>query len=251
MIEEEKYLEIREKLKNLPKLKASEGFTARLQSKILSIEAEETVYQNQNLKRSEGGFFQHIFGRQRNTWLIPASGFAVILIVAGIFYFSPGDDPVQLAGTQPETSEQELAQNTGEKEPVTDAGLKEMKKEEPVASENLTDNTQTETIEDLPLTPSPPVSTDRTSDVQNESRVRPEIKIDTEDVQQSEEKINEEFQTSTAIENMGARSKNEDRGSNINKRGDTSSLLRSRRSPVQVSTIKKVELESLKEKVSD
>jgi hypothetical protein len=251
VIEEEKYLEIREKLRNLPKVKASDDFFAKLQSKISEIESTESAFVTDAAPdhRAEGGFFQRLFDRRENPWLIPASGFALVLLVAGIFYFSSADRQQIVQETDTET----LAQVAPEDNSVTgtDANeeLKQMKTES-VPPESIAENTQ-EAADERTLSDQVAPVAPTESSVQPESRTRPEVKMEVETAIENEEKIRENFQTS-AMEKTEAKSSNQKDVSVTSKKEDTNKTsLRSRRSPVQVSTIKQIELESLKEKISD
>jgi hypothetical protein len=250
VIEEEKYLEIREKLRNLPKVKASDDFFAKLQSKISEIEFTESAFVTDAAPdhRAEGGFFQRLFDRRENPWLIPASGFALVLLVAGIFYFSSVDRQ-QIAQ---ETDTETLTQVSPEDNSVTgkDANdeLKQMKTE-PVPGESIAENTQ-EAADERTLTDQVAPVTPTESSVQPETRTRPEVKMEVESIITDEERINQNFRSS-ALEKNDAKPSNRNEVSITTKKEDTNRTARSRRSPVQVSTIKQVELETLKEKISD
>jgi hypothetical protein len=79
--EEEKHIDIREKLRRLPKVKANENFLNSLQSKINLLESEKSSksLHKKHVENIEKGFFGKIFGTQKNPWLIPALGFTVVL----------------------------------------------------------------------------------------------------------------------------------------------------------------------------
>ncbi|HRE40754.1 MAG TPA: hypothetical protein PLG90_05430 [Ignavibacteria bacterium] len=88
--EEEKYLEIREKLRNLPKVTASDNFVTRLQHSINTLDAElvSTTIHNQNVEKIEKGFFSRFFGENRNPWLVPSLGFTVLIFLILIAVYS-------------------------------------------------------------------------------------------------------------------------------------------------------------------
>lgn len=82
MNEEEKNIDIREKLLKLPKIKASEGFETELLRKINQLDAEESASkQKENSKRSTG-FLSSIFTKKRAAWLIPSLSLGIIAIIA-------------------------------------------------------------------------------------------------------------------------------------------------------------------------
>lgn len=83
MIEEDKYLEIREKLRSLPKIKASDNFVQTLQHTITVLEAEKHRHLNK-FDFSKVHFLRSLFSRQQNPWLIPAVGVTILAVF--IFY---------------------------------------------------------------------------------------------------------------------------------------------------------------------
>lgn len=107
MLEEEKFLDIREKLKNLPQVQASDDFVNALQRKINLIDAENSAsLHKKNVEKLEEGFFSRLFGPARNPWLIPASGFAVVLVLVFAWVFLISNNKNVL------TDRQEAPQNT-------------------------------------------------------------------------------------------------------------------------------------------
>jgi len=82
--DEEKYLDIREKLKSLETVKASSNFTNNLHLKIVE---EEALRRNVHIKKyddEKGGFLRNLFSNQQYPWLIPAVGFTMVIFF--IFY---------------------------------------------------------------------------------------------------------------------------------------------------------------------
>lgn len=109
MHEEEKHIEIREKLKNLPKIKASESFLNSLQRKINLLEAEKSgkSIHKKHIEKIEGGFFGRILGSQKNPWLIPAIGFTVVLFfVFTVVYINVKQNNLNITGEQTKEEKQ-------------------------------------------------------------------------------------------------------------------------------------------------
>ena len=76
-------MDIRDKLKNLPKVKAGDNFEIMLQQKINLSEAEmQAISEKQNYSTPEKkSFFEKIFVRKNNYWLIPALGSVVVILI--------------------------------------------------------------------------------------------------------------------------------------------------------------------------
>ena len=109
MHEEEKHIEIREKLKNLPKIKASESFLNSLQRKINLLEAEKSSksIHKKHIENIEGGFFGKILGSQRNPWLIPALGFTVVVFfIFTVVYINVKQNNLNITGEQTKEEKQ-------------------------------------------------------------------------------------------------------------------------------------------------
>jgi len=82
--DEEKYLEIREKLKSLETIKASSNFTNNLHLKIVE---EEALRRNAHIKKyddEKGGFLRNFLSNKQYPWLIPAVGFTMVIFF--VFY---------------------------------------------------------------------------------------------------------------------------------------------------------------------
>lgn len=88
MSEQEEYIEIRNKLKNLPAVKASENFENLLKQKINIAEAEiQTAGEPQMISpEKKKNLFDKIFVRKTNYWLIPALGTVVVVFIFFIIY---------------------------------------------------------------------------------------------------------------------------------------------------------------------
>lgn len=118
--EDEKYLHIREKLRNLPQVKASDNFMVSLQHKINLIDAEShnlssTIHQ-QTHERINQGAFAKFFGFQQRPWLIPSLSFTVVIfLVLTIVYFgyfnTSGTNDTQTANTNNQTITQNNSAN--------------------------------------------------------------------------------------------------------------------------------------------
>ena len=109
MHEEEKHIEIRDKLKNLPKIKASENFLNSLQKKINLLDAEKSgkSIHKKYIENIERGFFGKIFGSQRNPWLIPALGFTVVLFfIFTVVYINVNNNNLNITGEQTKDEKQ-------------------------------------------------------------------------------------------------------------------------------------------------
>ncbi|MEO8209361.1 MAG: hypothetical protein ABI840_02280 [bacterium] len=79
MDSEEKYLDIREKLRNLEQVKASNNFIHNLHHKIVEVETEKRKMHFKKFDEGKGGFLRNLFANRQYPWLIPAVGFTVII----------------------------------------------------------------------------------------------------------------------------------------------------------------------------
>ena len=86
MDNEEKYLDIRDKLKNLEQVKASDNFVHNLHSKIVEIESEKRHEHEARFDKGKGGFLRNLFGNMQYPWLVPAAGFTVLIFF--VFYIT-------------------------------------------------------------------------------------------------------------------------------------------------------------------
>lgn len=109
MHEEEKHIEIRDKLKNLPKIKASENFLNSLQGKINLLDAEKSgkSIHKKHVENIEKGFFGKLLGSQRNPWLIPTIGFTVVLFfIFTVVYINVKQNNLNITGEQTKEEKQ-------------------------------------------------------------------------------------------------------------------------------------------------
>lgn len=84
MDNEEKYTDIRDKLRNLEKVGAGEDFVKKLHLKIVEHEAEKRKVHAKKYDQQSGGFLRNLFTAKQYPWLIPAAGFTVLLFF--VFY---------------------------------------------------------------------------------------------------------------------------------------------------------------------
>jgi len=84
--DEEKYLEIREKLRNLETVKASSDFTNRLHLRIIEEEASRRSDHIKKFDAEKGGFLRNLFANRQYPWLIPAVGFTMVIFF--VFYIT-------------------------------------------------------------------------------------------------------------------------------------------------------------------
>jgi len=77
--EEEKHIDIREKLLNLPKVKAGDDFLNSLQRKINLAEAE--LNQKKAPAPEKASVWVKLFGKNRNPWLVPSFSLTIVAIL--------------------------------------------------------------------------------------------------------------------------------------------------------------------------
>ncbi|HEX2786849.1 MAG TPA: hypothetical protein VHP32_03015 [Ignavibacteria bacterium] len=115
--EDEKYLQIREKLRSLPRVKASDNFMVSLQHKINLVDAEArhlgSTIHKQTHERLQQGTLSRFFGFQQRPWLIPSLSFTVVIflvLIAVYFgYFNTSGTDMQTSNNSPQT----ITQNSG------------------------------------------------------------------------------------------------------------------------------------------
>lgn len=88
MTEKEKHLDIREKLRNLPSVQASDDFVLKLQRRINMADAQpSSQIHKQHQEKLEGGFFARLFGPSKNAWMVPAMGVTAVVFLVFIWVF--------------------------------------------------------------------------------------------------------------------------------------------------------------------
>ena len=83
MQEEEKHIDIIEKLKNLPRIKTGDDFMQKLESRIIEFDSGKNISDSKSrndYKEKEEGFFSKLLGAKRKQWLVPAMGLAVVAV---------------------------------------------------------------------------------------------------------------------------------------------------------------------------
>ena len=128
MDSEEKYPEIRSKLKNLEQVRAGDDFVHKLHLKIVEVESEKRHVHEARFDEPRGGFLKNLFGNMQYPWLAPAVGFTVLIFF--VFYIT------YLNKTTSEKDQQVLItqkqENTGEKN--TDANKNPTAQQEPYST---------------------------------------------------------------------------------------------------------------------
>lgn len=79
MDSEEKYTDIREKLRSLEQVKAGDDFIHKLNHKIVELEAGKRTEHSKKFNKDRGGFLRNLFANRQNPWLIPAAGFTILI----------------------------------------------------------------------------------------------------------------------------------------------------------------------------
>ena len=86
MDKEEKYTDIRDKLRNLEQVKAGDNFVHNLNSRIVEIESEKRKVHEKKYDETKGGFLRNLLGNMQYPWLVPAAGFTILIFF--IFYMT-------------------------------------------------------------------------------------------------------------------------------------------------------------------
>ena len=86
MDKEEKYTDIRDKLRNLEQVKAGDNFVHNLNSRIVEIESEKRKVHEKKYDETKGGFLRNLLGNMQYPWLVPAAGFTILIFF--IFYIT-------------------------------------------------------------------------------------------------------------------------------------------------------------------
>ncbi|MDQ3021824.1 MAG: hypothetical protein M3R36_14820 [Bacteroidota bacterium] len=79
MDSEEKYSDIREKLRNLEQVKAGDNFVHNLHHKIVELEAGKRKMHFKKFDEGKGGFLKNLLANRQYPWLIPAVGFTMVI----------------------------------------------------------------------------------------------------------------------------------------------------------------------------
>ncbi|HLT23568.1 MAG TPA: hypothetical protein VK004_00445 [Ignavibacteria bacterium] len=119
MNEKEQHLDIREKLRNLPAVQASDDFVMKLQRRINLAEAQpSTQIHKEHKEKLEGGFFAKLFGSGNNTWLVPAMGVTAVVFLVFIWTYviNQNNDTASGDNQQQSITQTEDETNTGETE---------------------------------------------------------------------------------------------------------------------------------------
>lgn len=86
MDNEEKYIDIAAKLKDLDKVEASHNFTHNLQAKIIEFESEKRKEHAKRNEETKGGFLKDLFGNLQYPWIVPVAGFTILIFF--VFYIT-------------------------------------------------------------------------------------------------------------------------------------------------------------------
>jgi hypothetical protein len=113
----EKHLDIREKLQSLPSVKASDDFIMKLQKRINLAEAQpSTQIHKQHQHKLEEGFFARLFGG-RNSWIVPAVGVTAVVFLVFIWVFVVNQNNITTSNdSNDQTLTQSEEQNPSENE---------------------------------------------------------------------------------------------------------------------------------------
>jgi hypothetical protein len=148
---DEKYLDIRDKLKNLVQVKASDDFVHKLHHKIVALQAEKKKQHIKKYDESKGGFLRNLFSNRQYPWLIPAAGFTVLIFfVFYMTYLSKNTPETDTQNLSTQKSEQTVQQNSP---PTTTKNEPPQKKEltltpGPTTSESKKGNSPENNIKD-------------------------------------------------------------------------------------------------------
>jgi hypothetical protein len=131
--EKEQHLDIREKLRNLPAVQASDDFVMKLQRRINLAEAQpSTQIHKEHQEKLEEGFFAKLFGTGKNVWLVPAMGVTAVIFLVFIWTYVINQNNVTTENNsnEPSMTQSEEQTNTGETENKTSTSLGETLKTE-------------------------------------------------------------------------------------------------------------------------
>lgn len=272
MDNEEKYLDVRERLKNLEQIKASDDFEKKLHYKIIAIESEKRKEHIKKYDENRGGFLRNLFSNRQYPWLIPAVGVtALIFFIFYITYLGKNTPENNISSTQKtEQSEQKNSQQN-------DSKLNEVPAAPPAITKTETENTDlkkpdlksNKTVEEKSLAQNEVRSKTRNkadynyglseqklltknqSEIEN---IKPEIKAEDNDAKSNqnsvEEKINESGMTGIAPTSKESTPKSDD-SKESSRKVATEDESQSKRLLDKLNIIDKTNLENLRNKISD
>ncbi|MBC8490564.1 MAG: hypothetical protein H8D45_31500 [Bacteroidetes bacterium] len=152
MHKDEKHIDIKKKLKNLPKVQASDDFVNSLQRKINLVEAEKSSssIHKKYVDNIEKGFFAKILGSRKNPWLIPALGFTVVLFfIFTVVYINVKQNNLDVSEDQTKEDESAITLKTDEvetsKESIEDVETGDIES----SGKEIAEDISTEGIDDL------------------------------------------------------------------------------------------------------
>lgn len=269
MNEKEQHLDIREKLRNLPTVQASDDFVMKLQRRINLADAQpSTQIHKEHQEKLEEGFFAKLFGQGKNAWLVPAMGVTAVIFLVFIWTYVINQNNVTTTNNTDEESitQSEEKTNTGETENKTGTPLGETLKTEIPGREitesfGFTDSRSDLTERDTErgtLTNVDEYSGTRTTELPKVKMVEPPIgTTDEKDAMPSpgiykpsdktpDAKIDDKFKTSSTLktEKEKASKKKE------SKEGETDDSLETSRR-ISRNVIEKTDLENLQEEVEE
>lgn len=215
MDKEEKYTDIRDKLRNLEQVKAGDNFVHNLNSKIVEIESEKRKVHEKKYDETKGGFLRNLLGNMQYPWLVPAAGFTVLIFfIFYITYLSKNasesiNDP--LSGNKQEITEQKnipsdrslSAEN--ENPSVTDSDITRTEKEK-LPGKDIAGDMKTENSDNQ----SSPTSNDKTESDRGGMRTyKQEVKAVTPgNTENSDPKANDELKDQPENDTESGRSEN-------------------------------------------
>jgi hypothetical protein len=150
--EDERHIDIKRKLKNLPKVQASDDFVNSLQRKINLVEAEKSSrsIHKKYVDNIEKGFFAKILGSRKNPWLIPALGFTVVLFfIFTVVYINVKQNNLDISEDQTKEDESAITLKTDEIETSKESSEDVEVGEKESSSKEIAEDISTEETDDL------------------------------------------------------------------------------------------------------
>ena len=208
MQEEEQHIDIREKLLNLPKVKAGDDFVNSLQRKINL--ADGGLNQKKITDEVKESIWVKLFGKKRNPWLIPSLSLTILAVfVVSVYVLNSGNKELVPTMSDFQKKESSSGFTPDIKKPLEDS--KDKITNQDIAGEFKLDSKKSDTRssnvfgrESFDLSPKiqpiqPPVEMDRlklsepmkTGDIRDESG-KSEYKKDGKANQDHEKKVSEE-----------------------------------------------------------